>query len=283
MRLVDRVGVIDVVKGGAEFFCAKSGAIFDRGIKLTGSGEAFYFVQHVPVVGVVFETRRRDTESGDAEHPFDKPFRFFDSSCFERVHAMDISSLSLIKKRIICSLTIVMSTVVGGVAGICVAVGCAFLGGFWVPGDSFENIFPSRAGFSAGAVNLQADQGFGWIKAGEGAGAYTYGVGQRPALLGKAVGLPAQSEGCSGGAVGSECGGERLKDARGGVFHVFPPCQHVVDGVSVGAYRSESSGLGLSLSSPFALRLGPRSDSGGIPSRFAAVSFSGSVLASSVR
>ena len=173
---------------------------------------------------------------------------------------------------------------VGGV--VVVVVGCVLLalwGGLWRFGEPVKNIFPSRAGVGAGALYLQADQGLGGVKAGEGAGAYTYGVRQSAPLLGEAVGLPGQAKGCGGCAVGGEYGGERFKDARGGVGHVFSPCQQVVDGLSVGAYRSESSGRGLSLSSPFALRLGPLSDSGGIPSRFPAVSFSGSVLASSVR
>lgn len=204
---------------------------------------------------------------------------------------MDITFWNISKRRIICITALIMESlpaVVGGVVGGVGAavVGCAvvaFVAGFWRWGDPLQNIFPSRAGFGAGAVNLHVYQGFGGVKADQGAGAYTYGVRQRVALFGEAVGLPGQSEGCGGGAVGGVCGVKRGEDSRGGVSHGFSPCQQRVDNDSLDAYRLPSSGLGLSLSSPFALWLGPRSDSGGIPSRFPAVSFSGSVLVSSVR
>lgn len=56
-RLFGRVGAVDVVKGGAEFFRAKCGAIFNDGFEFAGIGESAYLLKHVPVVGVVSKTR----------------------------------------------------------------------------------------------------------------------------------------------------------------------------------------------------------------------------------
>ena len=56
-RLSGHVGVIQIVKGGSEFFRAKCGTIFDDGIVFAGSGETVYFLDNVPVIRVVGKTR----------------------------------------------------------------------------------------------------------------------------------------------------------------------------------------------------------------------------------
>ena len=202
------------------------------------------------------------------------------------------ASSHIFERRIICIFPLIMESLPGVVGGIfggvgVVLFGCvlaAVVGGFWRPGESVQNIFVSRSGFGrGGAVDLQADQGFSGVKPEKFGGAYTYGVGQGAALFNEAVRLAAEAERCGCGAVGGIGGIQRGKYAVDGVLHGFSPCQQVVDSPIVGVYRPESSGQGLSLSSPYALRLWSRSDDAGILSEFPGISFSGSGLVSFVR
>lgn len=169
-------------------------------------------------------------------------------------------------------------SIIGGVVGGVGVVffGCvlaAVVGGFWRPGESVQNIFVGRSGLGRGAVYLQANQGFGGIKAENFGGAYTDGIRQGAALFDEAVSLTAESERCGCGAVGGVGGVQRGKCAVDGGLHAFSLCQQAVDKLIVGAYRPGSSGQGLFLSSPFALRLWSRSDDAGILSEFPGISF----------
>lgn len=173
---------------------------------------------------------------------------------------------------------------VGLLIGLLVSFGCAYGAGFWMPGESLGNAFPYRDSFRGrGGVNLQAYQGVGGVKAGQQAGAYTYGVGQAVALPGEAVGLAGDSEGARGVVLCGECAVECCENAGGGVGHGFSPCQRRVDSRNIVAYRPASSGASLSINSPFALRLGPRSNDAGAFSERSGIFFAGSIPAFSLR
>lgn len=192
-------------------------------------------------------------------------------------------------KRIICIPARVMKSVgVGAVLGLvvagCVAFGCAIVAGFWRVGEPIGNVLPYRDGFRCrGGVNLQAYQGVGGVKAGQQAGAYTYGVRHAVTLPGEAVGLSGDAEGARGVVLCGEGAVKCCENTRGGVGHGFSPCQHVVDSFSIGRYRPVSSGASLSINSPFALRLGPRSNDAGAFYERSGIFFAGSIPAFSLR
>lgn len=173
---------------------------------------------------------------------------------------------------------------VGLLVGLLVSFGCAYGAGFWMPGESLGNAFPYRDSFRGrGGVNLQAYQGVGGVKAGQQTGAYTYGVGQAVALPGEAVGLAGDAEGARGVVLCGECAVECCENAGGGVRHGFSTCQRRVDSRNIVAYRPASSGASLSINSPFALRLGPRSNDAGAFSERSGIFFAGLIPAFSLR
>lgn len=167
--------------------------------------------------------------------------RVGDGIFFENIGALRPAFIGFVK-RIICIMLGIMSTAV-----------------FAFEQQQF-NVFPCFNGFgSGGGVEVQGDEGGGWVEVQNCAGAYTKVVRQVEAFSCDAVGLFAHAEGGGGRRCAWVCEVKRGENFGGGVVHGFTLRQHGVDTFSVGAYLPESSTPGFSFS-PLPFLPGARSD-----------------------